>query len=142
MCNIPRGDGPRWWELVVVSRVGFRGYVLEEVLAFLIRNAGYRLLMDPSQEEVEEAVEAAHTTPGLDEAAVKETLAKYIDADQLAQRLALPRERWPTLRERLREQLIPDRQLQEMLGPPDVPPGRPRSGCAGRRSGRPITGSR
>jgi hypothetical protein len=35
----------------VVSRVGFRGYVLEEVLAFLIRNAGYRLLVDPSQGE-------------------------------------------------------------------------------------------
>lgn len=35
----------------MVSRVGFRGYVLEEVLAFLIRNAGYRLLVDPSQGE-------------------------------------------------------------------------------------------
>jgi hypothetical protein len=34
----------------VVSRVGFRGYVLEEVLAFLIRNAGYRLLVVPRKE--------------------------------------------------------------------------------------------
>jgi glycerol-1-phosphate dehydrogenase [NAD(P)+] len=66
-------------------------------------------------DEVEEAVEAAHTTPGLDEAAVKETLAKYIDADQLSQRLALLRERWPALRERLKEQLIPAAQLRDML---------------------------
>ncbi len=66
-------------------------------------------------EEVEEAVEAAHTTPGLDEAAVKETLAKYIDADQLAQRLALLRERWPALRERVSDQLIPADRLREML---------------------------
>jgi glycerol-1-phosphate dehydrogenase [NAD(P)+] len=72
-------------------------------------------------EEVEEAVEAAHTTPGLDEAAVKETLAKYIDADQLAQRLALLRERWPALRQRLKEQLIPASELREMLGAAGCP---------------------
>jgi glycerol-1-phosphate dehydrogenase [NAD(P)+] len=66
-------------------------------------------------EEVEEAVEAAHTTPGLGEAAVKETLAKYIDADQLAQRLALLGERWPALRVRLEEQLRPAAQLRDML---------------------------
>jgi glycerol-1-phosphate dehydrogenase [NAD(P)+] len=74
-------------------------------------------------EEVEEAVEAAHTTPGLDEAAVKETLAKYIDADQLAQRLALLRERWPVLRERLKEQLIPAQRLREMLRAAGCPTG-------------------
>lgn len=33
----------------MVSPESFRGYVLEEVLAFLIRNSGYRLLVDPSQ---------------------------------------------------------------------------------------------
>jgi len=33
----------------VVSPESFRGYVLEEVLAFLIRNSGYRLLVHPSQ---------------------------------------------------------------------------------------------
>jgi hypothetical protein len=33
----------------VVSPESFRGYVLEEVLAFLIRNSGYRLLVNPSQ---------------------------------------------------------------------------------------------
>ncbi len=33
----------------MVSPESFRGYVLEEVLAFLIRNSGYRLLVHPSQ---------------------------------------------------------------------------------------------
>jgi glycerol-1-phosphate dehydrogenase [NAD(P)+] len=66
-------------------------------------------------EEVGAAVAAAHTTPGLDEAAVEETLAKYIDADQLGQRLALLGERWPALRGRLREQLRPAAQLRDML---------------------------
>jgi glycerol-1-phosphate dehydrogenase [NAD(P)+] len=69
----------------------------------------------PTPEAVEEAVEAAHTTPGLDKAAVKETLAKYVDADQLAQRLVLLRERWPALRDRLKEQLLPAEQLRAML---------------------------
>jgi len=69
----------------------------------------------PTLDEVEEAVAAAHTTPGLDEAAVEETLAKYIDADQLGQRLALLRERWPALRERLGEQLRPAARLRDML---------------------------
>lgn len=69
----------------------------------------------PTRAEMEQAVRAAHTTPGLDEAAVEETLDKYIDADQLGQRLALLRERWPQLRERVQAQLLPARQLQQML---------------------------
>jgi glycerol-1-phosphate dehydrogenase [NAD(P)+] len=35
----------------------------------------------PTEAEVEQAVRAAHTTPGLDEAAVTESLTKYIGAD-------------------------------------------------------------
>jgi hypothetical protein len=35
----------------MVSQASYRGHVLEEVLAFLIRNAGYRLLVDPLQGE-------------------------------------------------------------------------------------------
>jgi glycerol-1-phosphate dehydrogenase [NAD(P)+] len=69
----------------------------------------------PSREELEQAVRAAHTTPGLDDAAVKETIAKYIDADQLAERLTLLRGCWPQLRDRLREQLLSVEQLREML---------------------------
>jgi glycerol-1-phosphate dehydrogenase [NAD(P)+] len=69
----------------------------------------------PTRAQVEQAVRAAHTTPGLDEAAVTESLAKYVDADALAQRLALLRERWPELRERLAAQLLQAERLREML---------------------------
>ena len=69
----------------------------------------------PSWERVEGAVRAAHTTPGLDDAAVAETKAKHIDADALRERLAVLRERWPELRESLREQLMPAEELRRLL---------------------------
>ena len=37
-------------EKMVVSKETLKGYILEEVLAYLIRSAGYRLLTDPSQD--------------------------------------------------------------------------------------------
>lgn len=78
----------------------------------------------PSWEEVERWVRAQHTTPGLDEAAVAETKAKYADPETLRARLAKVREVWPELRERLREQLLPADQLREQLrqaGAPTTP---------------------
>ncbi len=75
----------------------------------------------PSWDEVERAVRAAHKTPGLDEAAVVESRTKYIGPDRLAQRLALLRERWPELRERVKEQLMTADELREMLGSAGCP---------------------
>ncbi|CAN5849389.1 iron-containing alcohol dehydrogenase [soil metagenome] len=69
----------------------------------------------PSREEVEQSVRRSHKTPGLDEAAVAESLSKYIDAEQLAQRLELLSERWPDLRDRLVEQFLSASRLREML---------------------------
>ena len=69
----------------------------------------------PTREEVERAVRAAHTTPGLVENSVKESLAKYISADQLAPRLALLRERWPEMSQRVAEQWLPAEQSRTML---------------------------
>ncbi len=69
----------------------------------------------PTRDQVEATVRANHTTPGLDEAAVTESLAKYVEPDELAHRLELLRERWPQLRERLREQLISADELRAML---------------------------
>jgi glycerol-1-phosphate dehydrogenase [NAD(P)+] len=69
----------------------------------------------PSWEEVEKEVRAQHTTPGLDEAAVAETKAKYVDRDALRARLEKVREVWPQLREDLRKQLMPADQLREQL---------------------------
>lgn len=69
----------------------------------------------PSWEQVESVVQAAHTTPGLAEAAVRETRAKYVDADGLADRLTMVRDRWPQLGERIRTQLQPAEQLHQQL---------------------------
>lgn len=69
----------------------------------------------PTAARLEQAVRSEHTTPGLDEAAVAESLAKHPDADALEQRLTLLAERWPTLRERLEAQLLPADRLREML---------------------------
>jgi glycerol-1-phosphate dehydrogenase [NAD(P)+] len=77
----------------------------------------------PSRAEVEQAVRTAHTTPGLGEAAVAESLAKYVGAEQLAQRLELLREQWPRLRERLGEQLLAAGLLRDMLRAAGCPTG-------------------
>jgi glycerol-1-phosphate dehydrogenase [NAD(P)+] len=77
----------------------------------------------PDREEVERRVRAAHTTPGLDEAAVAETLAKYIDADELGKRLEVLKARWPELRKRLEDQLMPAKRLREMLVAAGCPTG-------------------
>jgi glycerol-1-phosphate dehydrogenase [NAD(P)+] len=69
----------------------------------------------PSWTEVEQTVKAAHTTPGLDQAAVNESRAKYVDDDQLAQRLTLVRERWPDVQARVQKQLLTADELRERL---------------------------
>ncbi|MBS3933137.1 MAG: sn-glycerol-1-phosphate dehydrogenase [Truepera sp.] len=69
----------------------------------------------PSRTEVERAVRQGHDHPQLAEQAVAESLAKYIDASRLRQRLLLLQERWPALREQLQAQLLPADQLQSLL---------------------------
>ena len=69
----------------------------------------------PGPEAAEAAVRAAHTTPGLDEAAVAETLAKHPDPETLAGRLTRLADRWPALGDRLRAQLLPAARLRELL---------------------------
>jgi glycerol-1-phosphate dehydrogenase [NAD(P)+] len=75
----------------------------------------------PTPEEAEAAVRAAHTTPGLAQAAVAETLAKHADPDRLGRRLALLRARWPELRDRLATQLLPAGRLRELLAAAGCP---------------------
>ena len=69
----------------------------------------------PSREEVERAVRSTHTKPKLEEAAVKQSLAKYLDADELGERLDVIRRQWPGLREKLAAHLMPVAELREML---------------------------
>ena len=61
----------------------------------------------PSRAEVERSVRQAHDLPTLADNAVEESLAKYITADELGDRLTLVQARWPALRERLAGQLLP-----------------------------------
>jgi glycerol-1-phosphate dehydrogenase [NAD(P)+] len=77
----------------------------------------------PSRQEVERRVRATHTTPGLDEAAVTETLAKYVDAGELGRRLELLAERWPELRKRLEDQVLSAWRLRDMLRAAGCPVG-------------------
>jgi len=93
--------------------------VLERDLAALDVDAAVAAW--PEWDEVERSVRAAHTTPGLDEAAVEETRAKYVSAADLRERLGLLRERWPDLRERLREQLLPAAEVRDRLRAADAP---------------------
>src|SRR5215210_3963247 len=68
----------------------------------------------PGPEEVERRVRAAHNPP-LEDPAVKQSLAKYVDADALGERLELLGRLWPDLKEKLREQLMPADELRDML---------------------------
>ncbi|MGH3089057.1 MAG: sn-glycerol-1-phosphate dehydrogenase, partial [Rubrobacteraceae bacterium] len=68
----------------------------------------------PSAEEVEERVRAAHNPP-LEDPAVKQSLAKYVDADTLGERLELLQRVWPRLRRKVEEQLMPAAELRESL---------------------------
>ena len=69
----------------------------------------------PSAEEMEAQVRSVITSPSMVEPAVTETMAKYIDADALAERLGRVVELWPELRKQLADQLLPATRLRDML---------------------------
>lgn len=69
----------------------------------------------PSWDEMEQRVRAAYSGSKLEEAAVGESEAKYINADVLRERLRKLREQWPGLRGQLEEQLMPADELRDML---------------------------
>jgi glycerol-1-phosphate dehydrogenase [NAD(P)+] len=77
----------------------------------------------PTREELARSVRAQHANPDLEEGAVEQTLAKYISAGELAQRLELLREVWPGLREKVRVHLMPAEQVREMLQAAGCPTG-------------------
>jgi glycerol-1-phosphate dehydrogenase [NAD(P)+] len=99
--------------LGTVSIAALYERLLERDLAAL--NVEAAVAAWPTWEQAERRVRAAHTAPGLADAAVQETRAKYIDAPRLRERLTLLTERWPDVRDRLREQLSPAAELREQL---------------------------
>ncbi len=75
----------------------------------------------PSRAEVEQTVRAGHDIPQLAANAVDESLAKYITADQLRDRLHLVQERWPAIRPKLQAQLMTAAQLRDLLAAAGCP---------------------
>jgi glycerol-1-phosphate dehydrogenase [NAD(P)+] len=69
----------------------------------------------PTREQLEQTVRHTHARPIIAAKAVPHSLAKYIDADHLRQRLSVLQEHWPSLRERLIGQLLPAAQLRDLL---------------------------
>ena len=76
-----------------------------------------------TREAMERSVRAQHTSQDLERGAVEQTLAKYIGADELAQRLELLRDVWPGLREKVSVQLMPAEQIRVMLRAAGCPTG-------------------
>jgi glycerol-1-phosphate dehydrogenase [NAD(P)+] len=68
----------------------------------------------PSWTEVESRIRSTFSSD-LQDSVVEQSRAKYIDADQLIARLRLLSERWPELRDRLRDQLLPAARLRDLL---------------------------
>jgi glycerol-1-phosphate dehydrogenase [NAD(P)+] len=69
----------------------------------------------PTRDMVERRVSESHAIPIMAAKAVEESLAKYIDADQLGERLNVLRARWPALQEQLADQLLTADQLRGLL---------------------------
>jgi glycerol-1-phosphate dehydrogenase [NAD(P)+] len=78
----------------------------------------------PAPDEMEHHVRALHPNGRLADAAVAETLAKHATPEERAARMARLRERWPRLRARLEEQLLPAADVRALLaaaGGPTTP---------------------
>ncbi len=69
----------------------------------------------PTMAEREALIRRTHDHPMLVEKALTECRAKDVSPDQLHHRLALLRDRWPTLREHLQAQLLPLDVLSGLL---------------------------
>ncbi|HET9127331.1 MAG TPA: sn-glycerol-1-phosphate dehydrogenase [Propionibacteriaceae bacterium] len=69
----------------------------------------------PDREEAERRVRAMHPAGGLADESVRLTLDKWVPSERLRERLERLRRVWPELSERLRAQLIPAAELQDML---------------------------
>jgi glycerol-1-phosphate dehydrogenase [NAD(P)+] len=68
----------------------------------------------PKWSEVERRIRSTFP-PSLEQQVVEQSRAKDVEADQLCARLSLISERWPELRERVGEQVLPAWQLRDQL---------------------------
>jgi glycerol-1-phosphate dehydrogenase [NAD(P)+] len=69
----------------------------------------------PAREQVKQTERRSHAIPIIAENAVKQSLAKYLEADRLRRRLTLLAEVWAQLRDRMAQQLLSAAQLRDLL---------------------------
>lgn len=78
----------------------------------------------PDWNETERSIRSLFDIPELRDKAIEESRIKHIDREALTAQLERLRAVWPDLRDRLRRQLLPARQMADMLrtaGAPDEP---------------------
>lgn len=69
----------------------------------------------PTRSQAEDRVRRLNPGSPLIDEMLNQSMAKYIDADQLRDRLVGLKQQWPVLSEKLRAQLLPATRVQQML---------------------------
>jgi glycerol-1-phosphate dehydrogenase [NAD(P)+] len=69
----------------------------------------------PTREQVIQNIRQSHANPVLAEIFVEQSMAKYLDVGQVPERLELIRQKWPVLREKIQDQIMPADQVRELL---------------------------
>jgi glycerol-1-phosphate dehydrogenase [NAD(P)+] len=69
----------------------------------------------PTREQVIQNIRQSHANPTLAEIFIGQSMAKYLSAEQLPERLELIQERWPKLREQMQAQLMSADQMRELI---------------------------
>jgi glycerol-1-phosphate dehydrogenase [NAD(P)+] len=75
----------------------------------------------PARDAIEDEIAELFPAAELRRKALLESGQKYIDRDALRNHLELAKRRWPTIRERLSKQLIPSREVAQMLAAAGCP---------------------
>ncbi|MGH7921920.1 MAG: sn-glycerol-1-phosphate dehydrogenase, partial [Candidatus Dormibacteraceae bacterium] len=97
----------------------------ERMLARDLRQLDTDALVEawPTWQAVEAEIRRSITLPGVADQAVEQSRAKYAEPALLRRRLDRLRDRWPILRRRLQDQLLPAAELRRMLGQAGCPVG-------------------
>ena len=75
----------------------------------------------PNREKIEDEIAELFPAPELRRKALLETGEKYLDGNTLRSHLELLKSRWPAIRDRLSQQLIPSSEVAEMLAAAGCP---------------------
>jgi glycerol-1-phosphate dehydrogenase [NAD(P)+] len=74
-----------------------------------------RLKNWPTRDQLVQSIRDAHPDPVLSNAFIEQSLPKYVSGEAAKQRLELIRDGWPSLRDRMRNQLMTAHQLRDLL---------------------------